>query len=58
MDRPGLDAQKMVISIPLRSITMTIFQVNSFVKVYADFYRKSISLLTGVNKNRSKCDFG
>ena len=46
MDRPGLDAQKMVISIPLRSITMTIFQVNSFVKVYADFYRKSISLLT------------
>ena len=46
MDRPGLNAQNMVISIPLRSITMTMFNIDSFVKIYADFYRKSISLLT------------
>jgi hypothetical protein len=56
MDRQGLNAQNMVISIPLRSIPMTMFNLNSFVKVYADFYRKSISLLTErLNRGENLC---
>jgi len=47
MNRPGLDVQNMVICIPLRSIPMTMFHLNSFVNIYADYSRKSISLLTG-----------
>jgi len=46
MNSPDLMAQNMVISIPLRSIPMTMFHANSFVKIYADLSRKSIRLLT------------
>jgi len=46
MNNPDLMAQNMVISIPLRSIPMTMFNLNSFVKIYADLSRKSIRLLT------------
>jgi hypothetical protein len=35
MNRPGINAQNMAIYITLRSIPMTIFQVNSFVNIYA-----------------------
>jgi hypothetical protein len=46
MNSPDLMTQNMVIFIPLRSIPMTMFHANSFVKIYADLSRKTIRLLT------------
>ena len=56
MDRLGINAQNMVISIPLRSIPMTMFHLNSFVNIYADFHRKSIRLLTLLNMIDTYCN--
>ena len=58
MNRPELDAQNTVISIPLRSIPMTMFHLKSFVNIDADFPRKSISLLTNNNNLYKNPDFG
>ncbi|NIO86593.1 MAG: hypothetical protein GTN68_39205 [Candidatus Aminicenantes bacterium] len=49
MDRSEMFDRNLVISIPLRSITLTRFPIFSFVKLYADLYRKSIRLLTTDN---------
>jgi len=43
------DDEDMAISIPLRSIAMTMSHVVKIVKVYADLSRKSISRLTYKN---------